>query len=268
MILDSIGITIYVAVVAAVLGLVMGSFLNCCAIRMINGEPIAKGRSHCGSCGHTLGPLDLIPVLSWICLKGKCRYCGEDISARYPLTELISALVFVSLVLRFGLTLETVEMLILAGLLLCISFTDIEGYIIPDRLIIAGICVRAVFIIILGIQDGTGIGSLALQSVIGGLCISVPLLLVVFLMEKVMGKEAMGGGDIKLLFMAGLYFPWSVNVLAFIIACVIGIITGIIALSTRSSEEKHIPFGPSISAGFWIAALCGAEILRWYTGLF
>lgn len=263
MIYESLGLTIYTCVVAAVLGLVMGSFLNCAAIRMINGESIVKGRSHCGDCGHPLGPADLVPVFSWLFLKGKCRYCGAKVSARYPLTELVSAAVFVTVTLKFGLTLELVEMLILAGLLLCISFTDIEGYIIPDRLIIAGIAVRLVFVLISGdILPELG------RSLIGGLSISVPLLIVVLLMEKMTGKESMGGGDIKLVFMAGLYFTWTVNLLAFMAACVIGIVSGVIFLRVSRSEDRHIPFGPSIAAGFWFAAVLGQPLITWYMGLF
>ena len=97
-------ILIYFVLLAAVLGSSLGSFLNCAAWRIVHGESFLKGRSHCTTCGHALGFLDLIPVLSWVFLKGKCRYCGEKIPARYPLTELFFAAVSVLCLLRFDLT--------------------------------------------------------------------------------------------------------------------------------------------------------------------
>ena len=255
-------ITAYACFLAVLLGLVAGSFLNCAAIRLVTGEKISRGRSHCMSCGHVLSAADLVPLFSWLFLKGKCRYCGEKVSARYPLSELISAVVFTALLFRFDISLRLVEFLALSAVLLCISFADLEGYIIPDILIIIGLVIRVIFIV-LSEQPGPE----ALQSLIGALSISLPLLLIVLVAEKIMKKEAMGGGDIKLFFMAGSFFNWKENLLAAIFACIIGIVLGAAAMKKRG-ESKPFPFGPAISAGFFLCMLCGREIVNAYMALF
>ena len=111
----------YCCCVAAVLGAVMGSFLNCAAWRIAHGESFLKGRSHCPACGHVLEPLDLIPVFSWLFLRGKCRYCGTKVSARYVLAELFMALVTVVCLLRFGLTVLCLRNYIFLCCLFCLS---------------------------------------------------------------------------------------------------------------------------------------------------
>ena len=97
-------ITAYILVITALLGLVMGSFCNAWAWRLAHGESIARGRSHCAVCGHTLAARDLVPLLSWLTLRGKCRYCGEPISPRYPAVELVSGLHYVSILLRYDVS--------------------------------------------------------------------------------------------------------------------------------------------------------------------
>lgn len=248
--------------VIAVLGLVMGSFLNCAAIRGAAGEKISKGRSHCMRCGHTLGVKDLIPVFSWLFRKGKCRYCGAKIKPKYMVAEIVGCVVFVAVWLRLGVSWELVEFLIWAGILLWVSFRDLEDYIVPDGLIIAGIVLRVIFVLLSG-----NIGKLALQSVIGGLSISVPLLLTVFIMEKILKREAMGGGDIKLVFMMGLYFKWTVNLAAFLFGCILGLLAAF-ALPKLKNAEKQLPFAPALAGGWFLALLFGERLLNWYLGLF
>ena len=250
---------VYLLFLTTLVGLVMGSFLNCCAIRLCHGEKISRGRSHCMSCGHTLGVLDLVPLFSWLFLRGKCRYCGARISARYPLTELVSAAVYVATVCRYGLSLKTAEGLLFATLLLVIAFCDIEDMVIPDRFIIAGIVVRIVFILL-----SDNIGREALNSVIGGFAVAVPILIVVLIMEKILKKEAMGGGDIKLFFMVGLYLSWQTDIIMVLLACICGIVFAMLA----SRRDTAFPFGPSIGLAAWITYLCGQQILTAYLGLF
>ena len=127
-------ITAYCVFVTALLGLVFGSFCNAWAWRLVHGESITRGRSHCASCGHTLSARDLVPLVSYLSLHGKCRYCGAPIGKRYPLAEVTLALAFVALVLRYGLTLTALRFLIVAALLLVASLTDLESQEIADRL--------------------------------------------------------------------------------------------------------------------------------------
>ena len=270
---------IYVCFITVVIGLVMGSFLNCTAIRIVTGEPISRGRSHCMDCGHTLGIADLVPLFSWLSLRGRCRYCGEKIPARYPLSELAAAAAYISVIFMYGITNEGFEMLILFSFLMIIAFCDIEDYLIPDRFILAGIILRIVYIFTaVFYPDGDWIGEpiecrspieilneLGFQSLLGGLAVSVPLLILVLIMEKAFHRDFMGGGDIKLLFMIGIFFTWKINLFSIMVSCILGIIGGIL-LNKKGILE--IPFGPFIIAGSWIGMLVGRQVTDFYFGLF
>lgn len=253
-------ITIYAITLTFLIGLAAGSFLNCAAMRTVSGESIAKGRSHCPSCNHTLGVFDLVPLFSWLFLKGKCRYCGAKISLRYPLSELLGALVFVSALLRWDISLRALEMALLGAILIWIALVDADVQLIPDRLIIAGIVVRVAFVLASG-----DIAHTALSSLIGGVSMSLPVLLIALLLEKLLKKEAVGGGDIKLLFMTGLYFDWKLNILSLFLACLIGIA---FALLARVKSGKPFPFGPAIACGTWLSMLFGDAIISAYLSLY
>ena len=131
---------LFITILALVYGAVMGSFLNCAAYRISRGESFVTGHSRCTACGHVLGPVDLVPVFSWLLLGGKCRYCGEKISARYPAAELFWALVTALCVWRFGLRILFIRNYIFLCCLFCLSLVDMETMTIPDgcHLISAG----------------------------------------------------------------------------------------------------------------------------------
>lgn len=273
----------YVLVVAAVLGLVMGSFINCWAWRYINGESVVSGRSHCTSCNHVLGIRDLVPVFSWLSTRGKCRYCGEKVSARYPATELVCAIVFMGIVARYGLTLETVELLAFAGILLFLSLTDLDDYLIPNGCIIAALAVRAAYLAIafaLGMVTLPDIGFYAASGLVMGLV----LVVVVLVADRVFGRDSMGGGDLKLYAVAGFYFGWQQGLLLVILSCIIGIVVALVAPrgsadgaretpegvpddAGDSALKRVIPFGPSIAAACVIIMIVGEPIISWYLGL-
>ena len=121
---------------AAVLGLVMGSGMNCLALRIAAGEKWTSGRSRCPRCGHELSPGELIPLGSWLMQRGKCRHCGEPVSKRYPVTEGAMAALYVSVLLRFGLTWDALSALVLVTCLLCLSLVDLDIQEIPDVLLL------------------------------------------------------------------------------------------------------------------------------------
>ena len=259
-------VTAYIIFVTALLGLVMGSFINCAAWRITHGESVFKGRSHCAACHHPLGISDLVPVFSWLFLGGKCRYCGEKIAFRYPLSELVTASLFVSAVLKFDISINALMFCILAVILMGLSLTDIDDGIIPDRFIIAGIVNFLVFTFVL---PGDILSSL-LRGLIGGLSISVPLFFLVLIADRILKRESMGGGDIKLLFMLGLYFNWMYSLMAIIFACIIGLIFALVLNIFRRDGEASdtFPFGPSICLAYWLVLLIGEPFLSWYLGLF
>lgn len=259
------GLTAYILAVSFVFGLVMGSFLNCMAWRLAHGESVAKGRSRCAVCGHTLSAAELVPVFSYIFLRGRCRWCGDKISLRYPAVELVTGVVYLSVVIKLGFSFATLMYLILFTLVFCAALVDIDVFLIPDRLIVAGI----LGYLLLSPFAGDGFLIALKNGVIGGLSVSLPLLVLVLITDKVMKKETMGGGDIKLMFMIGMYFNWKCNILLLIFACFIGIVLSLVKkLVSRTDISKGIPFGPSIAAASFVVFLCGEPLINAYLELF
>lgn len=249
---------VYLLVLCVILGLCMGSALNCLAWRIANKKSWTKGKSICPACRHELHTRDLIPLMSYIFSKGKCRYCGEKISPRYPLTELGLAVIFVAVFLRYGFTLYTLDIMVLASCLFTLSLIDLDTMTIPDRfLIIPAVC-QLVYAYYYG-----GFASVW-YALWHGLTLGGAVLLISLFMDKVLKKESMGGGDIKLLFVLGLFLDLPECLLLLVFSCVLGLV---IALLLRRSE-KAFPFGPALSAGMLLTLMVGAPIVNWYLGLF
>lgn len=254
-------IVVYLCALAAVLGLVMGSALNCLAMRIVAGERWSgNSRSACPKCGHTLSALELIPLVSWLIQGGKCRHCKAPISIRYPLTEAILAAVFVAMLLKFGLTAQLLSALVFAGCLLCLSLVDLDTQIIPDRFILIPIAVRATQLLF------TGGFSALLGASVPGFIIAGAVLLLSLIMDKVLKKDTMGGGDIKLLFVIGLYLTLPECLLMVMLSCVIGIVMA--AILMRVDSETAFPFGPALSIAAVLTMLVGSPIVNWYLSLF
>ena len=251
--------TVYCCFVAALLGACMGSFLNCMAWRVVHGESVLHGRSHCDVCGHVLTAGDLIPVVSYLVHRGRCRWCGAKLSARHVWGEAAAAVTFTALLLRYDISLQMLEALLLACVLLACAFADLEGYIIPDRFLLFGAGVFIVFLV----WEPEPLHRL-IQGALGGLAVPGALLAVVLMMEKRMGREAMGGGDLKLLALTGLYLGWMGNLLCLLLACVLGICAGL----ASGRRDAPIPWGPSIAAAAWVTLLTGDRVLQWYLSLF
>lgn len=251
-------LTIYLCVWLAVAGAALGSFLDCAAWRWARGEAMFRGRSHCGSCGHTLSAGELVPVFSYLFSRGRCRHCGEKIPAECLWAELAGAVCFVCLGVRFGLTLELVQWLVLGGLLLAVSLTDGAKQIIPDKLLIAAAANRAVWLFILRqpLWD-------TVKGMLASCIIPAALLAFVLLAEKVLKKEAMGGGDIKLLLALGLYLSWPELLLTLLGGCLLGILGAALGKKTGA-----IPFGPCLAAAGVLAVCFGGPLIGWYLGLF
>ena len=261
----SLGLDLYLGALTFVFGACMGSFLNCMAWRIVHGEPAAKGRSHCDVCGHVLGARDLVPIVSFLAHHGKCRYCGAKLSSGHVWAELEAGLSFVLLVFRFDISLQTLEMLLLASILLASAFADLEGYIIPDRFIAAGILFRIPFFFCLGDWRET-----LPDALLGGFAVGGGLLAVVLAYEKLRKVEAMGGGDLKLLFVTGLYLGWAQNLLCLLLACVLGIVFAAATQKKRQGQEneKLFPWGPSICAAAILTMLTGERLIAAYLSLF
>lgn len=253
-------VAVYLLVLSGVLGLVLGSGLHCLAWRMGHNEKWSGGRSHCVSCNHPLTALDLIPLFSWLFLRGKCRYCGKPIHWRYPLSEGVLALAFMALTARYGLTLDTAVYLILVSCLFCLSIVDFDTLEIPHRFLIIPAIVRLIHIFF------TEPAISLLTAFIPALVMGGGLLVLSLIMDKVLKKESMGGGDIKLLAMLGLYFSLGECILLVIIACVVGILMA--RLLMNKDADAVFPFGPALSVAALITLLAGEPILSWYLSLF
>ena len=250
----------YLAVLCALLGLVMGSALNCCAYRMAHKKSWTKGHSICPQCHHELKARDLIPLFSYLALHGKCRYCKHPIPLRYPLTELTLAVAYTALLLRFDLTVQTAVCLVLVSCLFTLSLIDLDTQTIPDRfLLIPAVCRIAQ---LWGEGGLTGLWHGLLPAlVLGG-----GVLLLVLIMDRLLKKESMGGGDIKLLAVLGLFFTLPECLLLLLLSSVVGLV--IAAILVKMESGKAFPFGPAISIAAFLTLLCGESLTGWYMSLF
>ena len=251
-------LTGYILILTVLLGVVMGSFCNAWAWRLAHGESIATGRSHCAVCGHQLSARDLIPLVSWLSLHGKCRYCGEPISARYPAVELISAAYYVSVVLRYDMSWSALRFLLIGSLLLTAALVDLDQMELPDGLLMA-----SAFLAVLRVPE-EGLAGLA-HALMGAAAASVPLLLLVLLADRLMGRETMGGGDIKLMAVFGLHVGAFCSLFLLIAGCLVGLVFAIV---TQKGKGNEFPFGPSLVLAGWITVLAGQPFLNWYLSLF
>lgn len=264
---------LYVYFVVVVIGLCMGSFLNCFAWRITHNMKVSEGHSICPECGHELGVKDLVPVFSYIFSKGKCRYCNKPIPKRYPISELVCVAGYLSIYYVYGFGPETLELWVFFSCLFLASLVDIDSFIIPNGCVITAFITRLVFLgylytVFPGMaKDLFKMGAVSLLGV--GLFITI----VTVIMDKVLHKPSMGGGDIKLLAVAAFYFGWQNTLLLIIIACVLGIIHGVWYMKHNDSNTSDVPvgafpWGPSIAVATWFVALVGNDVLLWYISLF
>ena len=256
---------IYFAVLSFIMGASLGSFFNVCIYRIPNKKSVVNPPSHCYNCNTRLKPLDLVPILSWTLLRGKCRYCGQKISQRYALVELLTGLLFVLVYGVYGPNLITIYYLFLVSLLVIITFIDLDHYIIPDGLVIFG-SVGAIIFNILGL--GVGIK----YSLLGGLICGGGMLVLIYLIELILRKEVMGGGDIKLFGMVGLFLGIKLGLLTILLSVYVGAIYGVGSIIYSRIKKKEfnsmIPYGPFISVGALLSILYGTSMINWYIGLF
>lgn len=262
----SLFVTIYILCIVFLLGAVFGSFLDCMAWRIAAGESVLKGRSHCDNCGHVLKFPDLIPVFSYVFLRGRCRYCGKKVSPESTCCEILLGFIFAVLVYRFDVRFLTLRFLILAGILMGLSLVDLKTYTIPDGFIAGGILswlltLPGILYEEYGESLREGMLHEALYPFLGALAIGGSILILSMLFDHILGKESMGGGDIKLFFMTGLYLNPLLLLFHLILACMIGLLFVLLC------RQRRIPFGPAISIATLATILWGQEFLNWYIGL-
>lgn len=254
-------IYIWFGCLSFILGSVMASAMTCLGDRLAAHESWTKGRSHCDVCGHELEAVDLIPIFSYIIHGGKCRYCGAKLSKKYLLTELLMGALFVLIFFSEGMiNVNVLRDWGVACALLALSITDLDSFIIPDRLIAFLIIWWAAFTVIFW-RMGADLVPMLRSGLLGAALAGGFVLIISLIMDKVMGRETMGGGDIKLLFACGLYTGIAGGLFLIIASSIIGLI--VMALA----KKKQIPFGPSISLAAMLVILYGRPFIQWYMGL-
>jgi len=233
-----------------VFGAVIGSFLNVCIYRLPEQQSIAKPLSQCPHCHHPIRFYDNIPLISYLILKGKCRDCGEKISWRYPLVELVTAILALLLFAKFYLTLNFLVFFIFTAVLIVITFIDLDHQIIPDLLTLPGIPIfflLAVFVV----------GVPWMEAAIGLLIGGGVLFAIALGYEVITKREGMGGGDIKLLAMIGGFLGWKSLIFVLLFSSLLGAVIGIALVLIKKEDMKYaVPFGPFLSAAavaylFW-----------------
>jgi len=235
-------------------GLCIGSFLNVCIYRLPRSRSIVLPNSFCPKCLNSIRFYDNIPLLSYIILKGKCRFCKEKISLRYPMVELMSALMALCVFLRYGATFEAVIYYTLISALLVITFIDLDFQIIPDVISLPGIPLGFLCSFFLPLKFT--------YSLLGILLGGGSLLIVAWLYEIIAKK---GGGDIKLLAMIGAFLGPKGVIFTIFISSVVGSLTGIIFMFYMKKNMKlAVPFGPFLSIGALAYIFFGPELIRWY----
>lgn len=247
----------------ALFGLCIGSFLNVVIYRVPENMSIAMPPSHCPKCGYQLKPYDNIPVLSYLILGGKCRKCRESISPRYMIVELTNALLWILSLVCFGEESLLYAFLAAAALSvsICIFFIDLETMLIFDRfqIILAVLGVAASF---------CDPYEKPLSHLIGALAAGGSFLLLAIIAKKILGRDALGGGDIKLAAGIGLFLGWRRALLTVLLASLTASIVLLLAARRNGDEKgKEYPFGPFLTAGFAFAIFLGEPIITWYLSL-
>ncbi|HSQ77678.1 MAG TPA: prepilin peptidase [Nitrospirota bacterium] len=268
--------------VVLVFGLLVGSFLNVCIVRLPRGRSIVSPPSHCPRCKERIKFYDNIPLISFLLLRGKCRKCGEPISWRYPLVELMNGLFYVWIVREFWLGGESFLLMAFCSSLIVITFIDFDFQIIPDTItlpgMLLGVTIGPFFMSSLNDQLPFQLGHFVphawpylisfLNSVIGLLCGALPLFTIGWIWEKLRHVEAMGGGDVKLMGMVGSFLGWKGALLTIMLGALAGSVAGVgLILLKRHKMDKMIPFGPFLALGAVTTAFYGPDIIAWYLGL-
>jgi leader peptidase (prepilin peptidase) / N-methyltransferase len=242
---------------AAPLGLMIGSFLNVVAYRLPRGESLVKPRSRCTSCGEEVRAYDNVPLVSWLLLRGRCRHCGTAISVRYPLVELVTAVVFGAIAAVRGLDEGLLIELPFAAMLIAVADIDFEHRIVPNRILLP----LAVW--------GVGATAVVRPDALPEALIAGAAAFTALLAAALIHPAGMGMGDVKLAGVMGLYLGAAVIPAllgAFLLGSVVGV--AIIARHGAAGRKKGVPFAPFLALGGIVGLLVGPELLDFYSRTF
>jgi leader peptidase (prepilin peptidase)/N-methyltransferase len=275
-------------VLAGIFGAIIGSFLNVVIHRVPNEESVVFPNSRCPSCGAVIAFYDNIPVLSYVALGAKCRRCKEHISIRYPAVELLTAVLFVAVAWHDGIGVRLPFDLVFVSALLALVFIDAEHMILPNVITYPGIVFALVARIAIPFLSGTphfddlpslingpfegwpiwaaSLGGAVIGALVGG----GSLWFMGWIWEKLRGVEAMGLGDVKMMFMVGAYFGWRLTILTIFVGVLTGSIIGVFLMARQRERNMQmlLPFGIFLGIGAIASLLFGSDIVNWYAGHF
>jgi leader peptidase (prepilin peptidase)/N-methyltransferase len=262
-----------------IVGLLIGSFLNVCILRIPQGESIVLPPSHCPKCNAAIRPYDNIPVVSWLVLGGKCRKCKARISMLYPAVELLTGLLFLVCYLAFGLSIEALKWSVFAALLVVLTVTDFRERILPDKVNFSGLGMGLLLSFFTQPFDGTAAwlsGHLfafpppapALSfadALLGAAGASGLLWLVAEGYFRARGREGMGLGDVKMMLMAGAFLGLKRTLLTILAGSVLGSVLGIVFILARRKDSNYeLPFGTFLGMAALLVVFFGTPLVNWY----
>jgi leader peptidase (prepilin peptidase)/N-methyltransferase len=280
-------------VFVAIFGAIIGSFLNVVIHRLPRGESIVFPNSKCPSCGKKISPFDNLPIISYLLLRGRCRSCRASISPRYPAVEALTALLYAAVFLadvywRGGLTLVILFDLVFVTALVALIFIDAEHMLLPNAITYPGmvfaVVARLILPYLVGPEAFEDLPSVAhglfstwpleaasvAGAVLGALVGGGSLWLMGWLWERLRGVEAMGLGDVKMMFMVGAYLGWRLTILTIFAGVLSGSIIGVGLMARRGEKDMQmqLPFGIFLGLGAIFSLLVGARIIAWYASQF
>lgn len=271
-----------IGIFAALFGLIIGSFLNVCIVRIPNRKSIVIPASACPKCGAAIRPWDNIPVVSWLLLGGKCRACKTKISAMYPVVELLTAVLFWGCYYAFGLTTEALKWAIFSALMTVLVFTDLRERILPDVVNFSGFAAGLALSLVTKPTDGTALWlanrvfdfpppapviSLA-DALLGAAFGSGLLWLVAEAYFRLRGREGMGLGDVKMMLMAGAFLGLKRTLLTILAGSVLGSVLGLaFMMARRKGSNYELPFGSFLGMAAVLVMFFGAPVVQWYVSL-
>lgn len=245
-------------VLSIMFGLCIGSFLNVCIYRIPREESIVFPGSHCMKCGYELKWYDLIPVLSYISLRGKCRKCGDRISIQYPIIELLNAIIYLIIYLEYGYSLDTLKFMVLVSFLIVIAVIDFKTMFVYSNTIIVGAIFGVIFTLIQWYTEK----SFPIDNIYGALIGTVVIGAIVLV------THGMGEGDIEIVAVSGLFLGAKCSIFMLFSGVVLGgIVAAIILILKLKDRKDEIAFGPYLAAGAILAVLVGNQIMNWYFSL-
>lgn len=249
----------WLSVLAALFGLLFGSFLNVCVYRIPRDLSVITPRSFCPECGQTIAWFDNIPLFSYVGLRGNSRCCRKRIGIRYPLVELSCAAAFVAVSWRYGWSPAGLKWVVFDALLIVLFWTDLEERLLPDELTLGGMLLGLIFAGFVPVPGFLGDLLLPLQSVwrsflnavLGAVLLAVPMWLLALIYERVRQREGLGLGDVKLLLLIGVFLGFEQGMTALLLGAVAGSVIGLVYILWRrkAALTYELPFGSFLCAG-------------------